>query len=95
MSDPRTLLWRPSPSARYLVAEPAIEDEDFRGDESSDGGSPSESDSDAESGDASDASDPMMEEIAKRQVGKSKKDEAAESDEEDKPKKKKPKKSEE
>ncbi|GFZ44452.1 FACT complex subunit POB3 [Saitozyma sp. JCM 24511] len=65
------------------------EDEDFE-DSESDGGSPTESDSDEESGAASDASDPMMEEIRRRAAGKKKKGKE-ESDSEGKPKKKKAK----
>ncbi|WWC67387.1 FACT complex subunit POB3 [Kwoniella pini CBS 10737] len=67
------------------------DDEDFRS-ESSDGGSPSESDSDDEdSGMASDASDPMMEELKKKQAKRGKKDAGSGSDAE-KPKAKKAKK---
>lgn len=66
------------------------EDEDFM-DESSDGGSPSETDSDDDgSGFASDASDPMMEELRKKQEAKAnkKKKKAADSDGEGPSKKK-------
>ncbi|WVR03030.1 FACT complex subunit POB3 [Kwoniella sp. DSM 27419] len=71
------------------------EDEDFQGD-SSDGGSPSESVSEAEdSGMASDASDPYMEELRKKQAAKKAKKAAQDSGSDtDKPKKKKAKKSE-
>ncbi|WRT63126.1 FACT complex subunit POB3 [Kwoniella shivajii] len=69
------------------------DDEDFQS-ESSDGGSPSESDSDAEDdGMASDASDPFMEELKKKQAKRAKKDTGSGSDAE-KPKAKKAKKAE-
>lgn len=70
------------------------DDEDFE-DESSDGGSPSESDSDDEgSGFASDASDPMMEELRRKQANKAskkKKAKGSNTDDEGAPKKKKAK----
>ncbi|WVQ82935.1 FACT complex subunit POB3 [Cryptococcus sp. DSM 104549] len=66
------------------------DDEDFE-DESSDGGSPSESDSDEESGMASDASDPMMEELRKKTASKRSKNKDGSASEDDKPKKKKAK----
>jgi structure-specific recognition protein 1 len=60
------------PEARRPAADnddDESDDEDFEAD-SDDGGSPSESDSDDESGFASDASDPMMEELARKQANK-------------------------
>ncbi|OXB33370.1 FACT complex subunit POB3 [Cryptococcus neoformans] len=73
--------------------EDESEDEDFE-DESSDGGSPSESDSDDDSGMASDASDPMMEELRKKTQAKrtKAKETSGSGSEEEKPKKKKVKK---
>ncbi|KAK6904618.1 FACT complex subunit POB3 [Kwoniella mangroviensis CBS 10435] len=79
-------------------AKPSVQDDDDESDdedfqsESSDGGSPSESDSDEdESGMASDASDPMMEELKRKQAKRAKKDSGSGSDAE-KPKAKKAKK---
>ncbi|KAK8844846.1 FACT complex subunit POB3 [Kwoniella newhampshirensis] len=73
--------------------EDESEDEDFQG-SSSDGGSPSESDSDDdESGMASDASDPYMDELRKKHAQKTPNYKEAESgSDEEKPKKKKAKK---
>lgn len=64
---PATLLSLPGATLTNM----AEEDGDFQ-DSSSDGGSPSESDSDAsgDEGMASDASDPMMEEIKRKQAAK-------------------------
>ncbi|KAL0242371.1 FACT complex subunit POB3 [Cryptococcus tetragattii IND107] len=75
--------------------EDESEDEDFE-DASSDGGSPSESDSDEDSGMASDASDPMMEELRKKNQAKraKAKETSGSASEDEKPKKKKPKKDE-
>ncbi|KIR52364.1 FACT complex subunit POB3 [Cryptococcus gattii Ru294] len=75
--------------------EDESEDEDFE-DASSDGGSPSESDSDEDSGMASDASDPMMEELRKKNQAKraKAKETSGSASEDEKPKKKKMKKEE-
>ncbi|WVO24089.1 FACT complex subunit POB3 [Cryptococcus decagattii] len=75
--------------------EDESEDEDFE-DASSDGGSPSESDSDEDSGMASDASDPMMEELRKKNQAKraKAKETSGSASEDEKPKKKKAKKEE-
>ncbi|OCF32303.1 FACT complex subunit POB3 [Kwoniella heveanensis CBS 569] len=85
---------KPAKSAKKPVDDEdddESEDEDFMG-ESSDGGSPSESDSDDEdSGMASDASDPYMEELRKKQAKRAKKN-ADSGDDAEKPKAKKAKK---
>ncbi|KIR25022.1 FACT complex subunit POB3 [Cryptococcus deuterogattii LA55] len=75
--------------------EDESDDEDFE-DASSDGGSPSESDSDEDSGMASDASDPMMEELRKKNQAKraKAKETSGSASEDEKPKKKKAKKEE-
>ncbi|KAE8540849.1 FACT complex subunit POB3 [Cryptococcus gattii VGV] len=75
--------------------EDESDDQDFE-DASSDGGSPSESDSDEDSGMASDASDPMMEELRKKNQAKraKAKETSGSASEDEKPKKKKPKKDE-
>lgn len=76
-----------------LLTKTMTDDEDFE-DESSDGGSPSESDSDDDSGMASDASDPMMEELRKKTQAKrtKAKETSGSGSENEKPKKKKAKK---
>lgn len=78
-----------------LLTKATTDDEDFE-DASSDGGSPSESDSDEDSGMASDASDPMMEELRKKNQAKraKAKETSGSASEDEKPKKKKAKKEE-